>query len=262
MYLFLSPHFDDAALSCGGLIHQLVASGQRVVVQNVMGGIPTESRVPDTEVVRELHARWKAGDSPVSKRIQEDENAMLSLGATGRRMNVWTDCIYRLSRKGEALYISPDSIFGEVNPNDPAGKLLPTVVLPQDEMIQCLYAPLGVGHHVDHQIVRDWGLQLRKDNPWLALKFYEEYPYSEKDGAVDRAMQFFTSPTPPLNLQPETVTLSEDDVQAKLKAITYYETQFDSFWNSKEAMEMSIRKALIASGNGQPGERFWKYPDH
>ena len=121
---------------------------------------------------------------------------------------------------------------------------------------------LGVGHHVDHQIVRDWGLQLRKDNPWLALKFYEEYPYSEKDGAVDRAMQFFTSPTPPLNLQPETVTLSEDDVQAKLKAITYYETQFDSFWNSKEAMEMSIRKALIAAGNGQPGERFWKYPDH
>ena len=31
-HLFISPHYDDAALSCGGLIAQLSAAGKRVIV--------------------------------------------------------------------------------------------------------------------------------------------------------------------------------------------------------------------------------------
>ncbi|MGH2521295.1 MAG: PIG-L deacetylase family protein, partial [Anaerolineales bacterium] len=37
-HLYLSPHFDDAALSCGGTIHQQTRQGERAVVVTVCAG--------------------------------------------------------------------------------------------------------------------------------------------------------------------------------------------------------------------------------
>ncbi|NJL96195.1 MAG: hypothetical protein HC915_21930 [Anaerolineae bacterium] len=63
MHWFIAPHLDDAVLSCGGLIRQLVAQGVPVMVQTVMAGDPPE-RWPITALVAELHARWAAGEHP------------------------------------------------------------------------------------------------------------------------------------------------------------------------------------------------------
>src|SRR5690349_4048271 len=100
MHLFLSPHYDDAVLSCGGLIHKLVGEGQRVVVRTVMGGAPSPQELPDTAIIRSLHERWAAGENPVEVRIKEDEAAVASLGASAEHMVYWMDCVYRVSRKG------------------------------------------------------------------------------------------------------------------------------------------------------------------
>jgi LmbE family N-acetylglucosaminyl deacetylase len=257
MHLFLSPHYDDAVLSCGGLIHRLVLEGKRVVIRTVMGGKPSRSRLPDTPITHELHARWAAGDDPVEARIQEDTLAINSLGAIAEHMLYWLDCIYRLSRAGEPLYTSEESIFGAIHADDVAGTLLPSMVLPPREAVRALYVPLGVGNHVDHQIVRNWGLELRKQYPWLALNFYEEYPYTERAGTVEKAQVYFSTLQPPLTLKAELMPLDEADVAAKVKAVGLYQSQVGTFWADEAAMDKAIRAILIQTGGDQSAERLW-----
>lgn len=257
MHLFLSPHYDDAVLSCGGLIHKLVGEGKRVVVRTIMGGAPSPDAIPDTPITRSLHTRWAAGENPVTARIAEDEAAVTSLGAKAEHLVYWMDCIYRVSRKGEPLYGTEASLWRQIHPDDVAGQLLPTMVLGPNDVIQGIYAPMGVGQHVDHLIVRNWAIELRKQYPWVALKFYEEYPYIETAGAVDEAMKFFTAHDPPLKLEAELVPLQEADVAAKVKAVGFYTSQISSFWADAVAMDAGIRATLARTGNGQPAERLW-----
>ena len=254
-HLILSPHFDDAVMSCGGHIHQLAVSEGKVDVRTVMAGTPP--RFPDTAFVKELHARWQGADDSVEVRIQEDEIAVKRLGAVASRMVSWCDCIYRTTRAGEALYPDRDSIFGDINPKDSIAELLPTIVLSAHEIPRTIYAPLGAGHHVDHQIVRNWGITLKQYYPWVALKFYEEYPYSHDPQAVDRALSLLQQMHPSLKLTLEIVSLTEADIQGKLEAIACYKSQISSFWPDLEQMESAVRQSLVAAGNGTAGERYW-----
>ncbi|MBL8156385.1 MAG: PIG-L family deacetylase [Anaerolineae bacterium] len=255
MYLFLSPHFDDAVLSCGGTIARLVAESKPVTVRTVMGGVPTLEQIPETPITRDLHRRWDRGDDPIQARRQEDEAAVKGLGAELVVMSVWLDCVYRRSRLGEALYPTEESIFGEIHPDDEAGRLLPFVILPQTEPIYTLYAPLGAGHHVDHQVTRNWALKLREQFPWLALEFYEEYPYTEDAGAVEAALSHFAAGW---RLEPEVVRLDEAHVAAKIRAIACYESQISTFWESVEAMEAATRRAMWDAAAGSFVERYWR----
>ncbi len=40
-HIFVSPHFDDVAYSCGGTIGTLVNNGERPLVMTVFAGIPS-----------------------------------------------------------------------------------------------------------------------------------------------------------------------------------------------------------------------------
>lgn len=256
-HLFLSPHFDDAVLSCGATIYQLVQAGKPVIALTIMAANPSLEQVPDSPIVRELHDRWASGEQPVEARIREDEIAITSLGAECRRMNIWTDCIYRQSRKGAVLYTSWEEVFGEIHPEDTAAKFLPSLVLPPAEPLLCIYAPLGVGHHVDHQIVRNWGMELQRQTPWVALKFYEEYPYIEQPGALEAASAYFAALDPPLRFSPEVVYAPEPAVAAKLQAIRAYQSQLSSFWSSDHEMIRAVRGTMMATGAGELAERYW-----
>jgi hypothetical protein len=132
------------------------------------------------------------------------------------------------------------------------------VVLSPNHVVHTIYAPAGVGNHVDHRIVRNWALELRKQYPWVALKFYEEYPYLEKTNAVDDALRFFDSLESPLKLEAETILLGEADVAAKVKAVGLYTTQISGMWADAAAMDAGLRAALNRTGGGQPAERLWK----
>ncbi len=39
-HLFIAPHFDDVALSCGGEVARLVAAGETVSIVTVFAGVP------------------------------------------------------------------------------------------------------------------------------------------------------------------------------------------------------------------------------
>ena len=223
-----------------------------------MGGAPSPNQLPDTPIVHALHERWAAGENPVEARIKEDDAAVSSLGARAEHMVYWMDCVYRLSRKGKPLYTTQESLWAEIHPDDIAAQLLPTLVLAPTDVVQTLYVPMGVGRHIDHRIVRNWGLELHKQYPWVALKFYEEYPYIQTEGAIAEAQKFFVT-LEPSKLEPEIVPLQEADVAAKITSIGYYTSQISSFWREGDAeRDAGIRASLTRTGSGQPAERLWK----
>jgi LmbE family N-acetylglucosaminyl deacetylase len=251
IHLFLSPHLDDAVLSCGATIHQFVHGGDSVIILTVTAGDPSPSTV-DTPKIQDLHQRWQAGEMPTAARRREDEEAAYSLGAEVIHLPMG-DCVYRTARKGDeviSLYPSEESLFGEVHPHDSALEALLATEIPQADV---LYVPLGVGHHVDHQITRDWGLELHRRTPSLALKLYEEYPYVNDKIAIDRALSFYA----PQTLTVEARILDDRDVIEKVRAIACYRSQISTFWKSVDAMEQATRQSMLAAGNGTLVERYW-----
>lgn len=249
IHIFVSPHFDDAILSCGGTIHQLTQSGETVWVMTMMGGL-FSGKLPDTPILADLHERWQAGANPLLARQDEDYQAVSSLGASIIHIPL-PDCVYRI-HDDVPLYPSEESLFGEVHPDDPAPDFLSSIVIPFQDRARTVYIPLGVGHHVDHQIVRDWGLNLFWNRDIVPIKFYAEYPYSNHENSIERALDHFS-----ISLTPNNVILNKDDMTAKVTAIAYYTSQISTFWKSLDAMETDVKQASTHPETGDYVERFW-----
>ncbi len=250
MHLFLSPHLDDAVLSCGGTIHRLTQQEESVVILTIMAGDPP-SPLPQSPIIQDLHQRWDVGYNPITNRRTEDERAAKRLGARPVHMLI-PDCVYRTS-DALVLYPSEESLWAKPHPMDNALAILVETPLPFAAEITSLYMPMGVGHHVDHQIVRDWALTLGKANPQLSVKLYEEYPYTRDKIAVTQARRLIAA-----EMNPKIVALDEVNVAAKTEAISCYKSQITTFWNSITAMEQEVRQLLTQTGENTPAERYWQ----
>ncbi|NJR12612.1 hypothetical protein HC776_01635 [bacterium] len=272
MHLFLSPHYDDAVYSCGGLIAQLTRNRHTARVYTVMGAKPPQTP-PDTPIIRELHARWQAGADPVKARRSEDETALYLLNAEVGYNNAIPDCIYRTAHGGRALYTDIQAIFGAVDADDPSlvalELKLPTAhqlwqsiqfdadetprFIPNDPAGVTLYAPLGVGHHVDHQIVRDWAFKLHRTYPTLTLMLYEDFPYIRQPQHIAPTLTAL-----PVGVTAQVQPLDESAIQLKMQAIAAYATQLDSFWADRQAMMDDVRETLMQRGQGTPSEVLYR----
>ena len=249
--MIISPHFDDGVFSCAGTAHRLRAAGDAVTIMTIMGGL-FEGELPNTPILADLHLRWQAGENPLRQRQLEDERAAAVIDVDIMHVPL-PDCVYRVVGD-EALYPSEESLFADVHPADYAPRLLQGIQIPELEIATTVYLPLGVGHHVDHQIARDWGMTQARDIPdKSALRFYTEFPYSNADRSTEIALAEFNMP-----LEPADVYLSEDDIRAKIAAIACYESQISTFWDSLTAMEADVRRAFTDAQTGRFVERLWK----
>ena len=249
-HIFVSPHMDDAVLSCGGLIYQLAQAGESVTVFSVMAGsVPPD--VPISPFIEEHFQRWRLGPDPVPGRRAEDTRAVQWLGAHVR-FGRFPDVLYRTDGQGSPLCPDLGAMFGEIDPRDP--------VLAQMDQITgwldpaaTIYAPLGAGHHVDHQLVRNAVSSWARTQRGVAVLFYEEYPYSAQGtGAVQAALDRLDGPPVPV-IQP----LSDQALDAKIQAIACYESQISTFWDDRARMAESVRQYAAHIGQGRYAERLW-----
>ena len=106
-WLYLSPHFDDVALSCGGMVAQQAAKGWLVEVATVFAAGPAQG-AELSAFARWQHQRWGASEEAVQRRGEEDAAALARLGARAHRLP-FPDAVYRGSQ-----YTSDEELFGEV----------------------------------------------------------------------------------------------------------------------------------------------------
>ena len=241
--IYLSPHLDDAAYSCGGRIFTQTAAGRSVLVVTIMAGDPPAE--PLSDYARLHHERWQLVADTAAQRRAEDVAACRILGADYLHWQV-PDCIYRLHPEtGEPLYVTRDDIFGAIHPAEwPLQERLSQQMagLPDHGRI---FSPLAAGHHVDHQLVR----AAAERRLGTDLLYYEDYPYAYLPGALAAVI-------PPGNdeWQAEVLPLAEATIQARIDAIAAFASQLSTFFNGRTDLEKQIKDYVHQVG----GERVWR----
>ena len=243
--LYLSPHLDDAALSCGGHIAQRVRHGEQVLIVTLMAGDPPT--LAPSDYAAELHRRWELTDpsAAVATRRGEDQNACNILGASWRHEQ-WADCIYRLSPlTQQTMYHANHEIFGDIHPDEQEPLLAELVAglatLPPAKQ---LIAPLTIGRHVDHQLVR---LAAERWVGRETLLYYEDYPY-----ACNPAKR--TAVISQNHTLARTISISPADFAQKCHSIAAYQSQVSTFFASYADMEKQIEAYHTYLG----GESLWR----
>jgi LmbE family N-acetylglucosaminyl deacetylase len=245
-HIYVSPHLDDAALSCGGRIWQQAQAGDRVLVVTVFAG-ERGADSPLSPFAAQMHALWELeGDAPTMRR-REDAEALACLG-TDAAYWPYLDCIYR-QMDDDFPYASEEALFGEVYPaeeklvDELAGRLGGLPLEPGGT----LYAPMAIGRHVDHQVVHRAAGRIGRP-----VAYYEDYPYAEDQQAVQEALEG-------LSWRVERVALSEEALEARVAAIARYDSQFITLgWADAAAMEKAVRAFAVRTGDGVPAERYWR----
>mgnify|MGYP000210643030 CR=1 FL=1 len=251
-HIYLSPHPDDAVLSCGGMIWQQARRGETIAVITLFSASPPSHQIL-SPFARSLHERWQRSmppgvdfSNPPAVRRAEDQQAIKSLGRAIRVIYLpLLDCIYRHHPlTGKPLYASEESLFGLVHPADPALDGLSAA--PPLPLGSTLYAPLGIGHHVDHQIVyaavERWGLLPQQ------VWYYEDYPYVTVPGALEERLREGSG------WSPVVVSLGQAALEAKIAAVSRYTSQISTFWYDLAEMAAALRAHTAHSG----GERVWR----
>jgi LmbE family N-acetylglucosaminyl deacetylase len=237
-HIYISPHFDDAVLSCGGLIWEQTNKGSPVEIWTICAGdTPTEQLSP---LAQACHMQWginSARDVVAARRI-ENENAAALLGADAVNFSI-PDCIYRLSPAGELLY--PADVFVpidpiEINLDAEISDVLSSELLPGD--IVC--CPLAIGGHLDHVLTR-----LSAERLDCALQYYADIPY------LFNHPELLTLATE--GLQETLFPVSKTGLQMWQNGIASYATQIAMLFETREKMVEAIRIYWESQG----GIRLW-----
>ena len=253
-HVYLVPHLDDAVLSCGGLIHRQAAAGEPVLVITVFAGSPSYTNL--SVFAKYLYHTWNLGTDPMEGRRMEDQRALASLGAEYRHLG-HKDCIYRCATDGTTwLYPKRDDIFGDVHPTElNYGRVLAkelSLALPPAGGAT-LYLPLGIGHHVDHKILRQAAFILRQDG--YKVRFFEDYPYSTRAGELESAL----CDAPGNNWSSKLELLSSGDMEAKIEAMALYSSQVGILFVGLAEMRTRTIEFFSALGTGGGyAERYWQ----
>jgi hypothetical protein len=173
--VYLSPHLDDVALSCPCTLLREVEAGARVLVATLF----SHPGPADAGAFRrdDYAARWA-----------EDARAMAVLGADFLHAGL-LDAPFRCS-----LYHNFEGILFGRDPGDAAtleqAKAVVAEILERAKP-QRVYAPLGVGEHIDHRLTHEAA-------PPGSL-FYEDRPYAfVRDAVALRLAVLAAGPTPDL----------------------------------------------------------------
>ena len=217
--LFLSPHLDDVAFSCGGTLVRLAREGWGVHLATVF----TRSVLNPTGFA--LACQLDKGLGPdvdyMALRRAEDREFAERAGAT----DVHHLDLPEAPHRG---YASAPELFADVRQDDAVGADVRERLarLVTDVRPDVLFAPQGIGGHVDHvQTIR----AVLALGGGLPVVWYRDAPY---------AIRF--PKAPPADALPEGLGEQAVDVSsaldAKLSATSAYATQLGFQFGGEEAM--------------------------
>jgi LmbE family N-acetylglucosaminyl deacetylase len=239
-YIFISPHLDDVSFSCGGIVHQLSKSGNKVQIWTIFAGDPPSAHYPD--FASSLHHRWKLTRDIVKVRRNEDLASCEILGANAVHFS-YPDCIYRIFENNQPVIQKETDLYQEVLGNQ---RLLINEISNQlksaTQPDHILVAPLSIGNHIDHRIVNKSVNKVEND----LIYYYTDYPYNLK------------SDVPILSKIPEnyiqkSFTLAYEDIVAWQNAVSAYHSQISTFWADENHMVKEIMNYAMEDG----GNHLW-----
>lgn len=235
MYVFVSPHFDDAAGSCGCLISGLKRSGKEIYVVTVFAGETGPALSPFARGFRHM---WHMKD-PVGERSAENSRACGILGAVPWDLP-FQDAIYR--KEEDWLYQSSEELFGPVREEDyDLPERIAGMIFMRFGTGAEYYFPLGAGDHVDHVLVRTAGGILGKMG--CRVWYYRDFSYED---AKDRDPE----------LREYIIESSLQDLRIKTEAVKCYRSQLEMLFEDGDPE--AYFKRVNLSGQGKVFETYYR----
>ncbi len=259
-HLFLSPHYDDIPLSSGATVRLLANNGHTPKTIVVFGSEPDPEQ-PLSRFARKLHDAWGLRSEEVIAGRRAEEHAASAILGAHSRVLPFRDAIYR----GE-VYISNDDLFGSPAAAESSlpGEIVASLGLTTTpDPAARIYAPLGIGHHVDHQTVFRAATELASRG-W-EVWFYEDIPYALKPNALSLRLDHIGETT---KFEPVARIPVHFAWEQKLDAILSYPSQLETVFRSyvgvgatREEISAALRAYAQAVGDGMLAERFWRLSD-
>jgi LmbE family N-acetylglucosaminyl deacetylase len=224
--LALSPHPDDVAFSCGGLLRRLCSLSTVTIVT-----VFTKSKwspmldLDDAERITE-------------QRCAEDRSFAGQVNARLRHLG-WRDSGLRgyddLSERS-AYYDQPEE-------QSASFELLSVI---DEERPEWILAPLALGNHVDHLVVRDTVMFCKRSE--MNICFYEDLPYSDElsEPQIEQHVSACAG-----SVAQTKISLTTDEFDMKLATARLYTSQV------REQDTSAIRRHALRTGGGSPAERVW-----
>jgi len=237
-WIYLSPHFDDAVLSCGGLIWEQVKKQTPVEIWTICAGDALPG--PLSPLALECHQQWglPSAEQVVAARRTENQDAAALVGAETVDFSI-ADCIYRRSLEGDLLY--PEQVFEPIQPFDEMldseiAAALETELRPDDQIV----SPLAIGGHVDHILTRRAAEKLVHP-----LWYYADIPYllNNNEGLLSATN----------NLLKKLYPVTKEGLGHWLKGIAAYRSQTRMLFTDEEKMKV----AISLYWENQRGIRLW-----
>jgi LmbE family N-acetylglucosaminyl deacetylase len=212
--LVISPHLDDAIMSCGALL--LAHPG--AVAATIFAASPAEYSDPLNE--HDVACGFRPGDDTMATRRIEDVRALELLGATPR----WLDfCQNSHVERPEPTLVpagAVDALTAAI------AEIAPTAIV----------APLGL-LHPDHQACHAAALATREVTPEIPWLWYSDLPYAYVPTVL--ASRFRALHRDGITASPACPEVSHD-FAAKWDAFARYATQLpplDAQWRLQDRLE-------------------------
>lgn len=254
-HLFLSPHYDDIALSTGGTAALVTSGGGDGVVALLFGDHPDPDQTM-TPFAEYMHDQWGMTASEVIAGRRAEEAVASSILGLRDVYLPFKDAIYRGDN-----YLDDEELFGAPRGSDRdvpervVAALLAEGFHPNGTRV---YAPLASGFHVDHQLGYQVGTLLH-DAGW-DVWFWEDLPYSLLPGRVaDRIARADEC------LEVGALVDVSSVWDRKIDAIMAYPSQLKVIFeqyvgagSSREAIDAVMAAYSKEVGGGRNAERFWR----
>jgi len=237
-WIYISPHLDDAVLSCGGLIWEQARKGEQVEIWTVCAGEPPDG--PLSPLAEALHTEWGTGRDTVARRREEDIAACRAVGALHRHLAI-PDCIYRREKDGNLVY-ADGNIFCDIHPSDrplieTVRAFLSAVLKPGDTLV----CPLTIGGHVDHRLTRAAVESLER-----SVLYYADVPYVwDHPSTLAESIH---------ELQSGVYPVSESGLKAWQEGIAAYASHIGMLFENLERM----REVIHSYWKEDLGIRLWR----
>ncbi|OGK09704.1 hypothetical protein A2767_07625 [Candidatus Roizmanbacteria bacterium RIFCSPHIGHO2_01_FULL_35_10] len=229
--VFISPHLDDAILSCGGLISSL----RDKINMEVVSVFTRPGVRPETKFVRRFitSCGYKNSELLFADRLGEDRVLFKKLGVSFKYLS-FIDAVWRKKRinkvladllgriNPEFIHIYPkdqDVFSGTISSSDKI-----TLILVEKKILEAIkddnivvFLPIGTGLHVDHIIIREI---CRKN--FKKVIYWSDFPYSFRK---EEDINFIKS---------NKLSSFEwtENIGQKKELIGFYRTQFNSLFPS------------------------------
>lgn len=229
--LFVSPHLDDVAFSCGGTLISLSDAGWRtVVVTAFTASVPSPSGFA---LACQLDKGLSADVDYLAVRRAEDEEFARRAGVTQLR---WLD----LPEAPHRGYSTAADLFGSPAPSDGIATAL------WSSLAQCLddaqpdlvFAPQALGGHIDHRHV---AAAVFSVTPRSEVWWYRDVPYAI-------GQQTARPPLPMVDAMAERPVDITAALSRKCCAATAYATQLDFQFGGADRCVDTLRQHAVEEG--------------